>query len=150
MHSVFLYHAIKAGMDMGVVNAGGSRCLTPRSGTAEGLRGRRAEPPAGCVQRLLDIANASTAAPISKEGAEYSPGATAIGKTAVARTRAPRYHFVDTDTEEARQQASAPLHVIEGPLMDGINTSATCSAPGKMYSAAGRKVGALMKQAIAT
>ena len=151
MHSVFLYHAIQAGMDMGIVNAGQ---LTVYDDIPADLRelvddvilNRRDD----ATERLLD------AAPRFKgEG-----GAKAKAKDLSWRENDVQERltfslvhgitdFIEEDTEEARQQAERPLHVIEGPLMTGMNVVGDLFGAGKMFLPQVVKSARVMKQAVA-
>ncbi len=150
MHSVFLYHAIKAGMDMGIVNAGQ---LTVYDNIPAALRelvedvvlNRRPD----ATDRLLE------AAPRFKgEGAKRKEADLTWRETTVAeRLKHALVHgiteFIEVDTEEARQLAEKPLHVIEGPLMDGMNVVGDLFGAGKMFLPQVVKSARVMKQAVA-
>ncbi len=150
MHSVFLYHAIKAGMDMGIVNAGQ---LTVYDNIPAELRelvedvvlNRRPD----STDRLLE------AAPRFKgEGAKRKEADLTWRETTVAeRLKHALVHgiteFIEVDTEEARQLAEKPLHVIEGPLMDGMNVVGDLFGAGKMFLPQVVKSARVMKQAVA-
>ena len=151
MHSVFLYHAIQAGMDMGIVNAGQ---LTVYDDIPEELRdlvedvilNRRDD----ATDRLLE------AAPRFKgEG-----GAKAREKDLSWRENSVEERlsyslvhgitdFIEEDTEEARQQVERPLHVIEGPLMAGMNVVGDLFGAGKMFLPQVVKSARVMKQSVA-
>jgi len=150
MHSVFLFHAIKAGMDMGIVNAGQLSVYqdipTPlREGIEDVLFNRRAD----ATERLLTLAQ------------EYrGDGKTAEVEDAawrslpvVERITHAMVHGIDAyiveDTEEARQQAEKPLHVIEGPLMAGMNVVGDLFGSGKMFLPQVVKSARVMKKAVA-
>ncbi len=151
MHCVFLYQAIGLGMDMGIVNAG---ALAVYDNLAPDLRelcedvvlNRRAD----ATERLLEAAPrfkgdgkgevkaqdlAWRAAPVEKR-LEH---ALVNGVTA----------FIEEDTEEARQKAAKPLHVIEGPLMDGMNVVGDLFGAGKMFLPQVVKSARVMKAAVA-
>jgi 5-methyltetrahydrofolate--homocysteine methyltransferase len=150
MHSVFLFHAIKAGMDMGIVNAGQLTVYqdipTPlREGIEDVLFNRRPD----ATERLLVLAN------------EYKgDGATAEVEDAAWRalpvndriTHA-MVHGIDSfiveDTEEARRSAARPLEVIEGPLMAGMNVVGDLFGSGKMFLPQVVKSARVMKKAVA-
>ena len=150
MHSVFLFHAIKAGMDMGIVNAGQLTVYqdipTPlREGIEDVLFNRRAD----ATERLLDLAK------------EYR-GDGATGEVEDAAWRAlpvndrishAMVHGIDAfiveDTEEARRAAERPLHVIEGPLMAGMNVVGDLFGSGKMFLPQVVKSARVMKKAVA-
>ncbi|KRE00363.1 methionine synthase [Bosea sp. Root381] len=151
MHSVFLYHAIKVGMDMGIVNAGqlGSYDdLDPelRELCEDVVLNRRKD----STERLLD------AAPRFK-----GDGSVAVSGKDMAWRELPVEKrlehalvngitaFIDADTEEARQNAAKPLHVIEGPLMAGMNVVGDLFGAGKMFLPQVVKSARVMKQAVA-
>lgn len=151
MHSVFLYHAIKAGMDMGIVNAGqlGSYDdLDPelRELCEDVVLNRRKD----STERLLD------AAPRFKgDGSAAVSGKDMAWREQPVEKRLEHAlvngitEFIDRDTEEARQQAEKPLHVIEGPLMAGMNVVGDLFGAGKMFLPQVVKSARVMKQAVA-
>jgi 5-methyltetrahydrofolate--homocysteine methyltransferase len=150
MHSVFLYHAIKAGMDMGIVNAGQLALYDDiptelRELCEDVVLNRRAD----ATDRLLE------AAPRFK-----GDGAKKVEKdlkwrdaTVEERLTHSLVHgitdFIEADTEEARQKAEKPLHVIEGPLMAGMNVVGDLFGAGKMFLPQVVKSARVMKQAVA-
>ncbi|MET0755295.1 MAG: dihydropteroate synthase, partial [Pseudoxanthomonas sp.] len=122
IHSVFLYHAIKAGMDMGIVNAGGMPIyddLEPdlRERVEDVVLNRRKD----STERLLEIAERYR----GKKGEAQVENLAWRDKPVRERLSHALVHgidqYVETDTEEARQLSTRPLDVIEGPLMDGMN-----------------------------
>ncbi|WP_201744789.1 methionine synthase [Neoaquamicrobium microcysteis] len=155
MHAVFLYHAIQAGMDMGIVNAG-------QLAVYETIDAELRE---ACEDVVLNRAPASggTATERMLEIAERFKGAG--GKEAREKDLAWRdwpvekrlehalvngiTEFIDADTEEARQNAERPLHVIEGPLMAGMNVVGDLFGAGKMFLPQVVKSARVMKQAVA-
>ena len=151
MHAVFLYYAIQNGMDMGIVNAGQLAVYESidkdlRDACEDVILNRR---PDG-TDRLLEIA-------------EKYRGAS--GKEAAAKDLSWREksveerigyamvngitEFIDADTEEARQAAARPLHVIEGPLMAGMSIVGDLFGSGKMFLPQVVKSARVMKQAVA-
>ncbi|MEJ2141607.1 MAG: methionine synthase [Gammaproteobacteria bacterium] len=151
IHAVFLYHAIKAGMDMGIVNAGQ---LAVYDDLPEELRERVEDvvlnhrPDA--TERLLDIADkykGDGAAGKKEEDLEWRswPVARRIEHALVKGIDA----YVEEDTEEARQQFDAPIQVIEGPLMDGMNVVGDLFGDGKMFLPQVVKSARVMKKAVA-
>ncbi|MBS0469765.1 MAG: methionine synthase [Proteobacteria bacterium] len=150
MHSVFLFHAIKAGMDMGIVNAGQLSVYqdipTPlREGIEDVLFNRKPE----ATENLLILAqrykgDGSVAA---VEDAEWRklPVQERITHALVHGIDA----FVNEDTEEARKAASRPLDVIEGPLMTGMNVVGDLFGSGKMFLPQVVKSARVMKKAVA-
>ncbi len=150
MHSVFLYHAIPAGMDMGIVNAGQLDIYDDipaelRERVEDVILNRRED----ATERLIEIA----------EGLKGQKGKTAVKdlswREAPVNKRLEHAlvhgitEFIDQDTEEARQQAERPLHVIEGPLMDGMNVVGDLFGSGKMFLPQVVKSARVMKQAVA-
>jgi len=150
MHSVFLYHAIQAGMDMGIVNAGQ---LTLYDDIPPDLRelcedvilNRRPD----ATERLLD------AAPRFKGGGAKKVEQDLSWRDAPVEERLKHAlvhgitEFIEADTEEARQKAARPLDVIEGPLMAGMNVVGDLFGAGKMFLPQVVKSARVMKQAVA-
>ncbi|MDM7554536.1 methionine synthase [Xanthomonas fragariae] len=150
IHSVFLFHAIKAGMDMGIVNAGGMPIydeLDPelRERVEDVILNRRKDG----TERLLEIAErykgSKGAAKIKDLGWREKPVRARLAHALVHGIDA----FVETDTEEARQQSTRPLDVIEGPLMDGMNVVGDLFGAGKMFLPQVVKSARVMKKAVA-
>ncbi|BBY53392.1 methionine synthase [Mycobacterium koreense] len=157
IHAVFLFHAIKAGLDMGIVNAG---ALVPYDSIDAELReriedvvlNRRAD----AAERLLEIAERfSTAAKTGEDGAP----AAAEWRSLPVRERITHALVkgidanVDEDTEELRAEIAAaggrPIEVIEGPLMDGMNVVGDLFGAGKMFLPQVVKSARVMKKAVA-
>ncbi|NEH47147.1 methionine synthase, partial [Rhizobium leguminosarum] len=142
IHTVFLYHAIKAGMDMGIVNAGMVGVYddlepTLRERVEDVVLNRR--PDAG--ERLVEIAEtAKSGAKDESKKLEWR-GTPEHPKTVGERLSHALVHgitdFIVEDTEEAYREILArggrPLHVIEGPLMDGMNVVGDLFGAGKMF-----------------
>ena len=153
IHTVFLYHAIKAGMDMGIVNAGMVGVYddlepTLRERVEDVVLNRR--PDAG--ERLVEIAEtAKGAAKDDSKKNEWRSG-TVAQRLSHALVHGITDH-ITTDTEEAYQAILAkggrPLHVIEGPLMDGMNIVGDLFGAGKMFLPQVVKSARVMKQAVA-
>ncbi|MBB5859967.1 methionine synthase [Xanthomonas arboricola] len=150
IHSVFLFHAIKAGMDMGIVNAGGMPIydeLDPelRERVEDVILNRRKDG----TERLLEIAErykgSKGAAKVEDLAWREKPVRTRLAHALVHGIDA----FVETDTEEARQQSTRPLDVIEGPLMDGMNVVGDLFGAGKMFLPQVVKSARVMKKAVA-
>jgi 5-methyltetrahydrofolate--homocysteine methyltransferase len=150
MHSVFLFHAIKAGMDMGIVNAGQLTVYqdipTPlREAIEDVLFNRRGD----ATERLLDIAKQ-----FRKQGggAEVEDAAWRSLPVGERLTHA-LVHGIDAyvveDTEAARLLATRPLDVIEGPLMTGMNVVGDLFGSGKMFLPQVVKSARVMKKAVA-
>ncbi|MCA3697287.1 methionine synthase [Aquidulcibacter sp.] len=151
MHAVFLYHAIKAGMDMGIVNAGqlavyDSIDLELRERCEDVILNRRAD----STERLLETAE-------NYRGKEGQKAAVKDMTWREAPVRERLAHslvhgiteFIVEDTEAARLEAERPLHVIEGPLMDGMNVVGDLFGSGKMFLPQVVKSARVMKQAVA-
>ena len=150
MHSVFLYHAIAAGLDMAIVNAGQ---LTIYDDIPEELRERvedvilnRRE---DATDRLLEIADKYKGGKSKKAKIDTAWREQSVGKRLEhALVHGITTHIVE-DTEEARQSAERPLHVIEGPLMDGMNVVGDLFGSGKMFLPQVVKSARVMKAAVA-
>ena len=150
MHSVFLYHAIAAGMDMGIVNAGELPVydqIEPelREAVEDVILNRRA----GGTERLVDLApkykgGKSVARVVNLEWRD-APVAKRLEHALVHGIT----EYIDADTEEARLTFPRPLHVIEGPLMDGMNVVGDLFGAGKMFLPQVVKSARVMKQAVA-
>jgi 5-methyltetrahydrofolate--homocysteine methyltransferase len=150
MHSVFLYHAIKAGMDMGIVNAGQMAVyddLDPelREACEDVVLNRR--PDAG--ERLLQLAGKFQGHGKEAKEADLSWRDQAVGKRLSHALVHGITDFIEKDTEEARLAATRPLDVIEGPLMDGMNVVGDLFGSGKMFLPQVVKSARVMKQAVA-
>jgi 5-methyltetrahydrofolate--homocysteine methyltransferase len=158
IHTVFLYHAIQAGMDMGIVNAG---MVGVYDELEPGLRERvedvvlNRRPDAG--ERLVEIADSAKGA-AKDESTKLAWRGTAEAPVPVAqRLSHALVHgitdFITEDTEEAYREVLAkggrPLHVIEGPLMDGMNVVGDLFGQGKMFLPQVVKSARVMKQAVA-
>jgi len=153
IHTVFLYHAIQAGMDMGIVNAGQLGVyadLDPelRERVEDVILNRR---PDG-TDRLLEIADKfKTGAAKKEENLEWrnQPVEARLAHALVLGIT----NFIVEDTEEARQKIHAaggrPINVIEGPLMDGMNIVGDLFGQGKMFLPQVVKSARVMKQAVA-
>lgn len=150
IHSVFLYHAIAAGMDMGIVNAGGMPIyddLDPdlRERVEDVILNRRRDG----TERLLEIAERYK----GKKGQSSVEDLSWRDKPVRARLAHALVHgvdaYVELDTEEARQQSTRPLDVIEGPLMDGMNVVGDLFGAGKMFLPQVVKSARVMKKAVA-
>ncbi len=150
IHSVFLYHAIRAGMDMGIVNAGALPVyddLDPelRERVEDVVLNRRRD----ATERLLEIAERYK----GKKGEKKVEDLAWRQKPVNERLAHALVHgidaYVEQDTEEARQQAGRPLDVIEGPLMDGMNVVGDLFGAGKMFLPQVVKSARVMKKAVA-
>ncbi|MET7140283.1 methionine synthase [Xanthomonas sp. PPL139] len=154
IHSVFLYHAIAAGMDMGIVNAGGMPIYDDldaelRERVEDVILNRRRD----ATERLLEIAERYKKTGNREAGIGNREKLAWREKTVRERLSHALVHgideFVETDTEEARQQAARPLDVIEGPLMDGMNVVGDLFGAGKMFLPQVVKSARVMKKAVA-
>ncbi|MBB5208640.1 methionine synthase [Chiayiivirga flava] len=153
IHSVFLYHAIRAGMDMGIVNAGALPIyddLDPelRERVEDVILNRRRDG----TERLLEIAERYKRG--SRESALGNREEQAWRTLPVAQRLAHALvhgidAYVDADTEEARLQSTRPLDVIEGPLMAGMNVVGDLFGAGKMFLPQVVKSARVMKKAVA-
>ena len=153
MHSAFLYHAIRAGMDMGIVNAGMLELyeeIEPelRELVEDVLLNRRPD----ATERLVDFgeklkAASSGEATTEKKSEEWRSG-TVEERLSHALVRGIDT-YIDADTEEARVKLSRPLSVIEGPLMDGMSVVGDLFGAGKMFLPQVVKSARVMKKAVA-
>ena len=150
MHSVFLYHAIQAGMDMGIVNAG---MMTVYSSIPDELRERVEDVILNrrddATDRLLEIADKykGVKGEVKKEDLEWRHGS--VNERLTHALVKGITTFIEEDTEEARQQADRPLSVIEGPLMDGMNVVGDLFGSGQMFLPQVVKSARVMKQSVA-
>jgi len=150
MHSVFLYHAIKAGMDMGIVNAGQ---LTVYSDIPDDLRERvedvilNRRPDA--TERLLEIADDYKGQGAKARVEDLSWREQPVAKRLEHALVKGIADFIEEDTEEARQQFDRPIQVIEGPLMDGMNVVGDLFGAGEMFLPQVVKSARVMKQSVA-
>ncbi|TYT23716.1 methionine synthase [Luteimonas viscosa] len=150
IHAVFLYHAIQAGMDMGIVNAGAMPIyddLDPelRERVEDVILNRRRDG----TERLLELAEKFK----GRKGEARVEDLSWREKPVRERLAHALVHGIDAyaevDTEEARQQSSRPLDVIEGPLMDGMNIVGDLFGAGKMFLPQVVKSARVMKKAVA-
>ncbi|MGD7034722.1 methionine synthase [Methylotuvimicrobium buryatense] len=151
IHAVFLYHAIKAGMDMGIVNAGQLAIyedipIELRDAVEDVVLNRNDR----ATERLLELAEkyrgdgSTVAKPEELEWRSWP--VTKRLEHALVKGIA---DFIDEDTEQARQEAEKPLHVIEGALMDGMNVVGDLFGAGKMFLPQVVKSARVMKKAVA-
>ncbi len=151
MHAVFLYHAIQAGMDMGIVNAGQLALydeIDPelREACEDVVLNRRADG----TERLLTIAERYRgAAGKEAKAQDLSWRDQPVDKRIAHALINGITDFIEADTEEARLQARRPLDVIEGPLMAGMNHVGDLFGAGKMFLPQVVKSARVMKQAVA-
>jgi 5-methyltetrahydrofolate--homocysteine methyltransferase len=149
IHCVFLYHAIKAGMDMGIVNAGQLAVYDDidaelRERVEDLVLNRRPD----ATERLLDIAGNYTGQEKAKEEAQAWRSLPVRERLAHALIKGITDH-IDEDTEEVRKECSHPLEVIEGPLMAGMNIVGDLFGAGKMFLPQVVKSARVMKKAVA-
>ncbi len=151
MHAAFLYHAVRAGMDMGIVNAGQLEVYSEvepelLERVEDVLFDRRDD----ATERLVEIAER-----IAAEGTEAKEEKTLAWREAPVEERLKHalvkgiVEFVEADTEEARQQYAKPLEVIEGPLMDGMNVVGDLFGSGQMFLPQVVKSARVMKKSVA-
>ena len=152
IHSVFLYHAINAGMDMGIVNAGDLPVyddIDPelREAVEDVILNRPQRTNVSNTERLVDMAprykGEKGAAKVVDLKWRDQPVAARIAHALVNGIT----EYIEADTEEARAQSERPLHVIEGPLMDGMNVVGDLFGAGKMFLPQVVKSARVMKQA---
>jgi 5-methyltetrahydrofolate--homocysteine methyltransferase len=150
MHSIFLYHAIPAGLDMAIVNAGQLDVydtIDPELRTAcEDVILNRDE---GATERLVVLADKYRGTDAATEkAAEEWRGWPVTKRLEHALVKGIDMYVVD-DTEECRQQFARPIEVIEGPLMDGMNVVGDLFGSGKMFLPQVVKSARVMKKAVA-
>ncbi|WP_299592452.1 methionine synthase [uncultured Microbulbifer sp.] len=151
IHSVFLYYAIKAGLNMGIVNAGQ---LAVYDDLPEELRQKVEDVILNrnddATEALLDIAEKYRGDGSTAERKEDLAWRELPVKERLAHSLVKGINnFIVEDTEECRQQATRPLDVIEGPLMDGMNIVGDLFGEGKMFLPQVVKSARVMKQAVA-
>ncbi|MFI8664907.1 methionine synthase [Qipengyuania sp. NPDC077410] len=150
MHSVFLYHAIPAGLDMAIVNAGQLDVydqIDPvlREACEDVILMRRSD----ATERLIDLAESYKGKSAADEKAAEEWRGWEVGRRLEhALVKGIDAHVV-ADTEEARQQFARPIEVIEGPLMDGMNVVGDLFGSGKMFLPQVVKSARVMKKAVA-
>ena len=150
MHSVFLYHAIQAGMDMGIVNAGQLALyddIEPklRDLVEDVILNRRDD----ATDRLLEAAELFKGGASQKKEADLSWREKPVEERLTYSLVHGIANYIEDDTEEARQRAERPLHVIEGPLMDGMGVVGDLFGAGKMFLPQVVKSARVMKKAVA-
>lgn len=149
MHAAFLFHAIQAGLDMAIVNAGQLAVyeeIEPelRTRVEDALLNRRDD----ATERLVDFAESVKAAektPLEKEAWRHAPVEERLSHALVKGI----VDFIDVDTEEARRNSKRPLDVIEGPLMAGMSIVGDLFGAGKMFLPQVVKSARVMKKAVA-
>jgi len=154
MHSVFLFHAIPAGLDMAIVNAGQLDiydAIDPvlREACEDVILDRAPRDGGDATDRLIELAERYRGTDaVAEKAAEEWRGWPVAKRLSHALVKGIDAHIVD-DTEEARQSASRPIHVIEGPLMDGMNVVGDLFGSGKMFLPQVVKSARVMKKAVA-
>jgi len=149
MHAAFLYHAIRAGLDMAIVNAGQLAVyeeIEPelRERVEDVLLNRRDD----ATERLIEFAEGVKAkgkAPVADETWRKQPVEERLKHAMVKGIT----DYIDTDTEEARQKCRRPLEVIEGPLMAGMSVVGDLFGSGRMFLPQVVKSARVMKKAVA-
>jgi 5-methyltetrahydrofolate--homocysteine methyltransferase len=149
MHAAFLFHAIRAGLDMGIVNAGQLAVyeeIEPelRERVEDVLLNRRDD----ATERLVDFAEnvkAKDKTPVLDKAWRKEPVEERLKHALVKGI----VDYIDTDTEEARQKCKRPLDVIEGPLMSGMSVVGDLFGSGKMFLPQVVKSARVMKKAVA-
>ncbi len=150
MHAVFLYHAIQAGMNMGIVNAGQLAVydqIDPelREACEDVVLNRRAD----ATERLLDLAERFRGGAREEKVRDLAWREWPVENRLEHALVNGIVEFIESDTEEARQAADKPLDVIEGPLMAGMNVVGDLFGAGKMFLPQVVKSARVMKQAVA-
>ncbi|MBU3713408.1 MAG: methionine synthase [Ferruginibacter sp.] len=152
IHSVFLFHAIKAGMDMGIVNAGQLVIYDDIEPTlkqlCEDVILNRNNDDNGATEKLITFAET-----VKAKGKETVKDESWRKESVEKRMSHALIHgiteYIDADTEEARQKYPTPLSVIEGPLMNGMNIVGDLFGAGKMFLPQVVKSARVMKKAVA-
>jgi 5-methyltetrahydrofolate--homocysteine methyltransferase len=152
MHSVFLYHAIRAGMDMGIVNAGQlvvyDEIEPELRRLCEDVILNRNNDQNQATEKLIQFAETVKAKGKTQEKDESWRQGTVQERLRHALVNGIT-DYIEADTEEARQQYPRPLDVIEGPLMDGMNTVGDLFGSGKMFLPQVVKSARVMKKSVA-
>lgn len=154
IHSVFLYHAINAGMDMGIVNAGDLPVyddIDPvlREAVEDVILNRPQRTNVSNTERLVDMAPTYKGEKGAARVVDLKWRDAPVGKRIEHALVNGITEYIDADTEEARLSVERPLHVIEGPLMDGMNVVGDLFGSGKMFLPQVVKSARVMKQAVA-
>ena len=154
IHSVFLYHAIAAGMDMGIVNAGELPVYDEipeelREAVEDVILNRKQRTNISNTERLVELAPKYKGGKSEAKGPDLAWREGTVGQRITHALVNGLTDFIEADTEEARAAAERPLHVIEGPLMDGMNVVGDLFGSGKMFLPQVVKSARVMKQAVA-
>ena len=154
MHSVFLYHAIQAGMDMGIVNAGQLEVYDQipaelREACEDVILNRKPGAEPSATERLLELAPKYKGTGEAAETQDAEWRSWPVEKRLEHALVKGMDQFVVADTEEARHQFPRPIEVIEGPLMAGMNVVGDLFGAGKMFLPQVVKSARVMKKAVA-
>jgi 5-methyltetrahydrofolate--homocysteine methyltransferase len=154
IHSVFLYHAIAAGMDMGIVNAGDLPVYDDidaalREAVEDVILNRPQRTNVSNTERLVDMAPNYKGEKGAARVVDLKWREQPVGQRIAHALVHGITEFIEADTEEARLSVERPLHVIEGPLMDGMNVVGDLFGAGKMFLPQVVKSARVMKQAVA-
>ncbi|PCK30370.1 methionine synthase [Pseudoalteromonas piscicida] len=150
IHSVFLYHAIKAGMDMGIVNAGQLAVYDDiPSELRDAVEDVILNTDAGAGERLVEIAPKYSGMAQAEKQEDLEWRTWPVEKRLEHALVKGITEFIDEDTEACRQQFDKPIQVIEGPLMDGMNVVGDLFGAGKMFLPQVVKSARVMKRAVA-
>jgi len=154
IHSVFLYHAIAAGMDMGIVNAGDLPVYDDidaalREAVEDVILNRPQRTNVSNTERLVDMAPNYKGEKGAARVVDLKWREQPVGQRIAHALVHGITEFIEADTEEARLGVERPLHVIEGPLMDGMNVVGDLFGAGKMFLPQVVKSARVMKQAVA-
>ena len=149
MHSVFLFHAIRAGMDMGIVNSAQLAVYEDipadlRERVEDVVLNRRPD----ATERLLEVANSTQGQKLGRVE-DLSWRETPVGRRIEHALVHGITRFIEADTEEALAELGRPLLVIEGPLMDGMNVVGDLFGAGKMFLPQVVKSARVMKKSVA-
>ncbi|NNU16193.1 methionine synthase [Parvularcula sp. ZS-1/3] len=150
MHSVFLFHAIRAGMDMGIVNAGQLAIYDDipedlKEPVEDVILNRRED----ATERLLEAAERFKGQGAKERQQDLSWREQSVEKRLEHSLVKGITEYIEEDTEEAREKLGRPLFVIEGPLMDGMNVVGDLFGSGKMFLPQVVKSARVMKRAVA-
>ena len=150
IHSVFLYHAIAAGLDMGIVNSGQLAVYDDlpadlKAAVEDLVLNRRDD----ATERLLELAEEYRGTGGRSRAEDLSWREAPVASRLQHALLKGITQFIEDDAEEARQQSTRPIDVIEGPLMDGMNTVGDLFGEGKMFLPQVVKSARVMKQAVA-
>jgi 5-methyltetrahydrofolate--homocysteine methyltransferase len=150
MHAVFLYHAIRAGLDMAIVNAGALPVYDEiprelRDASEDVILNRRPD----ATERLVALAESFKGGAAAKKDVDESWRQLPVKERIVHALVHGIADFAEADAEEARAASAKPLDVIEGPLMDGMNRVGDLFGAGKMFLPQVVKSARVMKRAVA-